>query len=149
MITAWSRPDVVNAIIAGTALVLSVLGLVLQHRLQQRTDARDAARRDDELRAQRSAKVVAYFEVRPSARDVFIRNDGSSVARNIKVQLTEATQGKRDNEVIEWPSLGSGASAKLRYITISGLGPRPEFHVAVGWDDDSGVPGLWESTIPT
>lgn len=157
---SWTTPDAVNALVAVVALGLGLLAVwrdKAQHRelveLQRRLDTRDAGRRQEELRAAKSAKVTARIQRRPSARpELLLQNVGASRADRVRLfvdgkpahESEHVLLSHEEKETVDFGPIDAGGSRALPLYFHMGT-PR-ELRVRVEWADGNGI-DAWESAL--
>lgn len=120
-----------------------------QTEMQKRITQIEEAREQD--RAIQSRKANLKAELRKVERNSYrlvINNSGQGTARNVEAKL----DGK---PILEHPAIASsqqeikliGPCSEISYITGIALDCSPPFKFKVTWEDDSGVPGEYETTL--
>jgi hypothetical protein len=138
--------------IALLALVVSIISLAVTWRLGHRQNALELAREQDRQRDAKRAQLVATVVRRergpgftPEAF-LHVRNDGRATARNVAMSF----DGRpfREHPLTEHgepavPSIGPGTDVRffLKYTD------QRTFELELTWDDDTGEPGRWTSTM--
>jgi len=151
-----------SAVIALIAVVIAALALYnswrtgkqsndIQRRLVQIEQTRDHDRAIQSLKAALRPKLHSTQNINRRSKDyqLVIENSGQGTARNVKAFL----DGK---PLLEHPALpggmqevsliGSGSGISYPLFIAMG-GPRPPFEFMVTWDDDSGEPGRYSTTL--
>jgi len=122
-----------------------------QIEMQERITQIEEAREQD--RAIQSRKANLKAELRKVERNNYrlvINNSGQGTARNVKATL----DGK---PILEHPAINPGQQeitligrySEISYIARITFGCRPPFKFKVTWEDDSGEPGEYETTLTT
>ncbi len=117
----------------------------MQKRITQIEESRE---RERAIQSKKACLKAELREVKPNNHRLFIENSGQGTARNVKATL----DGKpifrhpvidRDQQVITL----IGSHSKISYMADIKLGRRPPFKFKVTWEDDSGEPGEYETTL--
>lgn len=119
----------------------------MQKRITQIEESRERER------AIQSKKACLKAELRKNKRGSYrlvIKNSGQGTARNVKATL----DGK---PILEHPAINPGQQeitligpySEISYIARITFGCRPPFKFKVTWEDDSGEPGEYETTLTT
>lgn len=138
-------------VIAIIAIVISIFALRREH-LRFKIDRR---REKDRVRDSKTATLQAVLkhESHPVGHKnklhtsiyLVIKNTGQAAARNIDVELDGRPwlehKAMPEGGMTEHPTLGPGAEIKLI------LYRKPPNHIALTWNDDSGEPGKYDSTL--
>ncbi len=122
-----------------------------QVEMQKRITQIEEAREQDRVIQSRKAYLKA--ELRKNERGSYrlvIKNSGQGTARNVKATL----DGK---PILEHPAINPsqqeitliGPYSEISYIARITFGCRPPFKFKVTWEDDSGEPGEYETTLTT
>jgi hypothetical protein len=119
-----------------------------QNTLAKRMLSIEAARERHRTLEGQSAAVRAAIEHGASDR-FHLWNEGKGTARLIDARIDGEPLGHEndvlvgDEELIR--TLGPGGHH--RYVMAIAMGSKPRVHVSITWEDDSGVPGHWESDV--
>lgn len=150
--------QVITWIISGLSLVVAVIALIISWRTQKRQVEIEEAREQDRLTEKNKANLTAKFTKEESSRSrtsriyrkcyLVVENKGLSEARNIKLVL--------DNKpVMEHPGILKtqdevkevGPKSNFHYeLAVTG-GPKVPSKVEITWEDDSGEPGEYSTTL--
>jgi len=120
-----------------------------QTEMQKRITQIEEAREQDRVIQSRKANLKA--ELRKNKKNSYhlvIKNSGQGKACNVKATLN----GK---PILEHPAIASGQQeiksigpdSEISYITGLSSGCSPPFEFKVTWEDDSGEPGKYETTL--
>ncbi len=120
----------------------------MQKRITQIEESRERDRVTQSRKANLSAKLQ---KVEQNSYRLVINNSGQGTARNVKATLDgmpimehPAICHDREEDVL---TIGQNSSVSYIMCIINIPGKRPPFKFRVTWDDDSGEPGEYETTI--
>ena len=146
---------VVAAVISGLAALASIAAARRSIAAQNRLLEIEERRERDRVSAAQKARLIARIvrEESLSGRKVRnyyleIENLGASAANNIDIPLDDGpvldhpTMPRRTDEIRH-----VGPESSFRYTLAPTLETRPPAKIAIAWDDDSGEPGQYETTL--
>jgi hypothetical protein len=119
-----------------------------EHALGKRMLALEEARERDRLRAQGKAVLTARLEEHGQGHRLVIENIGAAEASNVNAKLDgkpimehEAMpRGEKEKRLI-------GSHSQVNYIMAISRGCVPPFELELTWEDASGEPGQYRTTI--
>jgi hypothetical protein len=126
-------------VLSALSLLVAAFAAITSWRTQRRQLALENARERDRVRDQQKACLVAGR----NKDGVWVSNEGAGTARNVEVLV--------DGEVISSSRLNNAENARigpegiLRYTVP--LPPLVHAEVEIRWEDDSGEPGYYTSTV--
>jgi hypothetical protein len=159
--------SIVAASISGLALLVSVVALVFSRRADAKSHqnavratelqeqmVKIEQRRDEERLVQRQRASLSiklnplWRNERVRAWQLVLNNNGSVEARNIRVSLDGRSIDDIDWIVKQKPlkEMTLGAGAPCNWHIGSNWRP-PPWHAIVEWDDESGQPGRYQTTL--
>ena len=147
-------------ITAIVAILLSLISIAVSVDANRRSNAAQAKlvaleedRERDRLADRGRALVRAEFFriVKGPQLQRWLRfsNTGNATARNVVVTVNGKPIDEDRRLVLGEKRFAAtiGAGAHLDVIATAELGVDPNYRVVISWDDDSGVPGRWESDL--
>jgi hypothetical protein len=150
--------SIVAVIISATAVGVSVWTHIRSHKLQKRIVALEEARERDRLTDKRKAYLVAKIVKEELARSgdsrifrtyhLVVENKGLAEARNIVLLLADTPVLKNSaviNSQTEVKQIGPQSS--FRYEFEKGFMKNLPLKVDITWEDDSGEPGKYSTTL--
>lgn len=148
--------SIIAAVISAIAIGVSIWTHNRNHKLQARIVALEEAREKDRLAEKQKANLTARISrelLTRGARSttqhfLYIENSGNSEARNIKVNL----DGK---SLLEHPTIMNdteeirqvGPNSNFRYLLVLSMRGRSPSSIEISWEDDSGEPGEYSTTL--
>ncbi len=120
-----------------------------QTEMQKRITQIEEAREQNRVIQSRKANLKAELQkVKRNSYHLVIENSGQGTARNVKATL----DGK---PISDHPAIASGQKeirligpgSKISYIASITFECSPPFEFKVTWEDDSGEPGKYETTL--
>jgi len=120
-----------------------------QTEMQKRITQIEEAREQNRVIQSRKANLKAELrEVKRNSYRLVIENSGQGTARNVKATLDE-------KPILDHPAIVSGQQeitligpySEISYITGLSSDCSPPFEFKVTWEDDSGEPGEYETTL--
>jgi len=133
------------------ALVVSILAWVTSWRTQKRQVAIEDARELDRIAQTRKAQLVARIvrepPVHPTSFYLEVENKGTALARDVSITLDRTPvlghaalmEGQEEVTCV-------GRLSLFRYGLYAPSCPYPR-SIRITWSDDSGEPGLYETTL--
>jgi len=127
------------------SLTLQKEQIEMQKRITQIEEAREQERAIQSRKANLKAELQ---KVERNNYRLVINNSGPGTARNVKATL----DGK---PILEHPAIVHdqqeitliGPDSEISYMTDINFDCSPPFEFKVTWEDDSGIPGKWETTL--
>ena len=150
--------SIIAAVISVIAIVVSIWTHSRSHKLQARIVALEEAREKDRLAEKNKANLTAKITkelIRRSSTSrpyyqhyLVVENGGLCGARNIKIILA----GK---PILEHPAVLQstdeitqvGPNSHIQYLLALSAGNFPPFNIEITWEDDSGEPGKYHTTL--
>lgn len=150
--------SIIAVVISAIAIGVSIWTHNRNHKLQARIVALEEAREKDRLAEKQKANLIAKIikEALPRSGSIKIdtnyylqiENKGSSEARDVKVVL----DGK---PLLEHPTILKnikeitqvGPNTDFRYLLVLSTQGRPPSNIEITWEDDSGEPGKYSTTL--
>lgn len=143
----------VAALLSVVAIIISIIALRKSHKTQGRLVDIETARERDRLLKARKAALVARI-VTEGARSIqevsflVIENRGEAAARCVWVVLDGTPFGQHPACVEELADdLRIGPSSDARFVLAINNDCMPPFDLQLAWQDDSGEPGVYRSTL--
>ena len=145
--------------VAGLALIISVIALlisrraqrqqgVLQQQLLEIEQARDRSRQLEACKARLRAEIITVSLGMERQHRLEIRNDGEVEAREIKAWLEDIPIVNHPRILREATEITEiGPSSLARYILVKSFQNGPPWRFRVTWQDDSGTPGEYQTTL--
>jgi hypothetical protein len=144
-------------IVSLVALAVSVWAILTSRRANKRSQKAQArlvaieeSRERDRVLHGRQARVRAWMESgNRGSCELIIVNDGDAAARDLQLIMD-------DKPLFECPALGRKGSSPPPLIGPGGRIPyplaitascHPPFSLKIRWQDESGIPGLYETTL--
>ena len=141
------------------ALIVSIAAIVVSRRAQSKQEslqvqlvdiekAREQDRKEHSRKAQLRAEIVRQHHGAVRHDHLQISNEGDTAAREISSWLEDVPITKHPaipknlNEVTE-----IGPHSAARYVLAIGMGHVPPWKFRVTWQDDSGTPGEYRTTL--
>ncbi len=150
--------SIIAAVISAIAIGVSIWTHNRNHKLQARIVALEEAREKDRLAEKKKANLTANIEKevlisrngrkQTNQHFLYIENSGNSEARNIKVNLDgkplleHSTILKNTEEITQ-----VGPNSDFRYLLVLSMQGRPPSSIEITWEDDSGEPGKYSTTL--
>lgn len=155
------RTELASFAVAIAAFLVSVVAVVmsvktqgkqgkLQARLVEIEEARDQSLAQQARRARLRAEITSRPGVRSPNYYLEIINDGEAVAGNVIARL-------EDKPIMEHPAIPGfqseiteiGPRSTARYILSITMTRTPPWRLSLTWDDESGSPGSYQTTLTT
>ena len=149
------NPSLIVSIIA---VIISGIAVYISWRTQKRLVDIEDAREKDRLAEKKKANLTANIEKevlisrngrkQTNQHFLYIENSGNSEARNIKVNLDgkplleHSTILKNTEEITQ-----VGPNSDFRYLLVLSMQGRPPSSIEITWEDDSGEPGKYSTTL--
>jgi len=151
--------SMIAAVISAIAIGVSIWTHNRNHKLQARIVALEEAKEKDRLAEKKKANLIAEIikEVLPRSGSIKIdtnyylqiENKGSSGARDIKVMLDENPMFEHPSMYLQkgkkFEEIGPASSVRFRLFTADQL--KPPHKITMTWEDDSGEPGKYSTTL--
>jgi len=141
--------SIIATVISAIAIVVSIWTHNRNHKLQARIVALEEAREKDRLAEKQKAYLTAQMTENMDGRPVLrILNNGFAKARNIKVVLDNKPVLEHNsilNNQEEICQVGPQSSFQYLLFVCDQLYPPSE--VKITWEDDSGEPGKYSTTL--
>jgi hypothetical protein len=136
----------VASLLSLAALVLSVLAYLTSRKALRIEQARE---RDRVAGARKAALRARIKRLSPHDFDLLIENDGQAEAREIEVRLDGRPFREHPAAFADQCEVGPlGPGSQARYpLKITLDGPGPPFALELTWQDDSGEPGRFRTTL--
>ncbi len=149
--------SIIAAVVSAIAIGVSIWTHNRNHKLQARIVALEEAREKDRLAEKQKANLAAQI-VSDSYKNIAggqtprhklrIDNSGIVEAQNIKITLD-------DNPLLEHPAIPPnteevtkvGPSSFFQYLLALSTQTAPPFELVITWEDDSGEPGKYSTTL--
>ena len=150
--------SIIAAVISAIAIWVSIWTHNRNHKLQTRIVALEEVREKDRLAEKNKANLTAKItkeELRRSSthriswqHHLVVENKGVCGASNIKIILA----GK---PILEHPAVPQGTDevtkvgpdSHIQYLLALSSGNYPPFDIEITWEDDSGEPGKYGTTL--
>jgi len=138
--------------LSAVAIVVAMWTHCRSHKLQSRVVKMEETREKDRIVEQKKASLTARIVREPGSRKMrdllVIENLGPGEARNISAML----DGK---PLLEHPAILQkerkldkiGPRSEVRYLLVITMQTRPPFGIEITWEDDSGEPGKYSTTL--
>lgn len=157
---------VITWIISGLSLVVAIIAICVSiwthkrsHKLQARIVALEEAREKDRLAEKQKANLTAHITKEEISRTrtsriytkyyLVIENKGLSEARNVELLLAgkpvlehSAIQNSQKDEIRH-----IGAQSSIKYEFSNGFMRELPLKTEITWEDDSGEPGKYSTTL--
>lgn len=145
-----------SLIVSILAVVISGIAVYISRRTQNRLVDIEDAREKDRLTEKQKANLTARISREPLTRGtrsatqyfLYIENSGSSEARDIKINLdgkpllAHSSILENTEEVTQ-----VGPNSYFRYLLVLSSKGRSPSNIEVTWEDDSGEPGKYSTTL--
>ncbi len=141
--------SIIAAVISAIAIGVSIWTHNRNHKLQARIVALEEAREKDRLAEKNKANLAAQIAQNRDGRPVLrILNNGFAEARNIKVVLDNKPVLEHDGIFKNQKEICQvGPQSSFQYLQFLCDQLDPPNEVKITWEDDSGEPGEYSTTL--
>jgi hypothetical protein len=140
--------SVIGIAISVIALGASIWTTVTTKRHDSRLLQLEHAREADRVRETKSAKLIASMTRSAHSGRLRIINRGQAAARNVRVAVDGVSlDAHKLLRGLEHPVavIGAGSTVEALLMTFDGM--QGQYQLELVWDDESGQPGRWTSTV--